>query len=46
METRQWWFKIETYHGTVTILFIQHGSSHIICKDLMSETVINFRIQG
>ena len=46
MEIRHWWFKIETYHGTVTILFIPHGSSHTICVDLMSEVVIDFRIQG
>jgi len=41
METRLWWFKIETCHGTVTVLFIQHGSLHI-----MIGAVINCRIQG
>jgi len=46
METLQWWFKIETYHGAVTILVIQHRSLHVMCKDLMSEAVINFWIQG
>ena len=46
METRQWWFKIETHRVTVKVLFIQHGSLHIMCNDLMSEEVINFRIQG
>jgi len=45
METRQWWFKTETYHGNVRILFIQHRSLSIMCKDLMSEAVINLRIQ-
>ena len=44
MERRQGWFKTETYHGNVTILFIQHRSLHIMCKDLMSEAVITFRI--
>ena len=46
METQQWWFKIETYHGNVTILITQHRSLHIMCQGLMSEAVINFRIQG
>jgi len=46
METQWWWFKIETYHGNVTILFIQHRSLHIMCQGLMSEAVINFQIQG
>jgi len=46
METQQWWFKIVTYHGNVTILFKQHRSLHIMCQGLMSEGVINFWIQG
>jgi len=46
METQQWRFQIETYHVTVTILFIQHGSSYTMCIDLMSEAVIDFGIQG
>jgi len=45
METRQGWFKIDTYQGNVTILFIQNRSLHIMCKDLMSEAVITFRIE-
>ena len=44
METRRWWFKIETYHGNVTILVVQH-TTHIMCKDLMSEALVNFRMQ-
>jgi len=45
METRQyytWWFVIETYHGNVTILCLQHRSLHFVCKDRMNEAVINF----
>ena len=45
METQQWWFKIETYHENVAILFTQHRSLHITYKYIMSEAVIHFWIQ-
>ena len=42
METRQWWFKIETYHGNVPVLF----SQHTMCKDIMNGAVVNYFIYG
>jgi hypothetical protein len=49
METRRyytWWFKIETYHGNVTILFLQHRTLHFMCKDLTSGAAINIPDSG
>ena len=45
-ETRQWWFKIQIYHATVNnIIYINYGALHVMCRDLISESMINFQIQ-